>query len=129
MMFNELKIGCLLAWNKGRGKERFLQDECFRYKARARFTSYHIRRCHIGSNRLNKRQGSYSLNACITRCHLPVTAGRQDNLHGHARAQQALDSPINCGRPLRTSLEKDGKYSGIKTKGCERFASFACRDF
>src|SRR5258708_34973729 len=118
---DELKAGGFLARNKGSDDKWFLQDECFSDKACHCFTSYHIRSCHIGSDCFSKRQGSYLRNARVTRCHALVIADCQNNLHGYACAQQALDSLVNSGGPLCASLKKDSKYSRIKIQGLERF--------
>src|SRR2546421_10351794 len=125
---DELKVGGLLAWKKGSDDKLFLQYKCFGYKARPCFTSYHISGCHIGSDCLSKRQDPHLLNACVTRRHTLVIAGRQDYLHGHACTQQDLYDVINPGRSPRTSLKKDGKYIWIKIEGRERFTSPAGRD-
>src|SRR5215470_16387630 len=128
MLLDELKIWCLKGWDIGGDEERFLQHKRFGYKARPRFPGNHIRRRHIGGDLLGKRQDAYALAARITRRHPLVIASRQDDLYGHARAKQALDSPISYDRTLRASLQEDGNYSGIETEGRKRFASFACRD-
>src|SRR5207302_4240091 len=40
--FDKFKVGSLLTWNKGCDEKRLLQHECFRDKARSRFTGYDI---------------------------------------------------------------------------------------
>src|SRR5215472_6160661 len=123
MVFDKVKVGRFLAWQKGGGDKWFLQYECFRYKARSCFTGYHIGSGHIGSECPSKRQDLHLLNACVTRCHTFVISNCQDNLHGQVCTQQSFYDAINPGRALRATLKKNGKYTWIEFEGSECFTS------